>query len=411
MSKTISIVGAGLSGLAAAITLEKAGFTPVIYEASDRVGGRVKTDLLDGYQLDHGFQVLLDAYPKAQQYFDYDGLQLQRILPGTVLFRKGKSKTIGDPSRHFGFIFPTISSGVAGIKDMFLLWSLHIKLQKTPDQDLFKEEEISTITYLKKKGFSDRIIELFFRPFFSGIFLENELKTSCRMFLFVLKMFGKGYATIPKAGMGELAQQLADRLQQTTINFNTPVVKLEEGKILLKDGKEIASDAILLAADASFLIDDKKQEPVSWQSCDTLYFKTRERRIEKNIIGLVTDPDALINNIFYPTSINCRSRGAHELLSVTVVRKHGLSKDELIKKVTLELKAHCDIADVIFLKHYYIPKALPSLNGLNYLWNEEKGRLGRSVFKAGDQLLYGSSNAALLSGEMAATAMIAYLRK
>ena len=238
MSTKISIIGAGLSGLAAAITFEKAGYKPVIFEATSEAGGRVKTDLFEGYQLDHGFQVLLDAYPKAREYFKYDELQLQRILPGAILFHAGKSMIIGDPSRHIGFLFSTLFSGLASTKDVYLLWVLYRKLQKTRDEDIFKEEEISTLAYLKKRGFSNRIINVFFKPFFTGIFLENELKTSCRMFLFVFKMFGKGYATIPKAGMGALPRQLLKRLQHTTIHYNAPIAKVEEGKLLLKDGQE-----------------------------------------------------------------------------------------------------------------------------------------------------------------------------
>ncbi|MFC2149046.1 NAD(P)-binding protein, partial [Bacteroidota bacterium] len=74
----IHIIGAGVSGLTAARVLEDNGYSPVIIEATDRVGGRVKTDIIDGYQLDHGFQVLLTAYPAAQKYLNLDALELQK---------------------------------------------------------------------------------------------------------------------------------------------------------------------------------------------------------------------------------------------------------------------------------------------------------------------------------------------
>ncbi|WP_246020054.1 NAD(P)-binding protein [Muriicola soli] len=99
----IYIVGAGISGLVAAINLEKAGYSPVIYEASETAGGRIKTDVVDGYQLDHGFQVLLDAYPKAKEYFDYDALKLQRILPGAMLFGADKKLRLGTPVGIYPF--------------------------------------------------------------------------------------------------------------------------------------------------------------------------------------------------------------------------------------------------------------------------------------------------------------------
>ena len=86
----IHIVGAGVSGLIAATVLEKNGYAPVIIEATDRVGGRVKTDIVNGYQLDHGFQVLLTAYPAAQKYLDFESLELQKFLPGAMIFKNGK---------------------------------------------------------------------------------------------------------------------------------------------------------------------------------------------------------------------------------------------------------------------------------------------------------------------------------
>ena len=93
----IHIVGAGISGLIAAKVLEENGFSPIILEATDKVGGRVKTDLVDGYQLDQGFQVLLTAYPEAKKHLDFQELDLQAFLPGAVIFKNKEQKIIGDP--------------------------------------------------------------------------------------------------------------------------------------------------------------------------------------------------------------------------------------------------------------------------------------------------------------------------
>lgn len=408
MKENIYIIGAGISGLVAALNLEKAGFSPVIYEASDAPGGRIKTDIIEGYQLDHGFQVLLDAYPKAREYFDYGKLKLQKILPGAILFDRGKTITLGDPSRHFPFLWSTMVSGVANLRDIYLLWSLHRGVQHQTDEEIFSSEEMPTIEFLRRKGFSNRIIDKFFKPFFTGIFLETELQTSCRMFQFVFKMFGRGYATIPKGGMGALAGQLIERLQRTTIHYNAPVAGIEEGKLILADGSSIPADGILLAAPSRDLLPGSS-ETLSWQSCDTLYFETEVRTIKKPIIGLLTWPDSLINNIFYPTSISCTKKGARELLSVTVVKSHKLEESELISRVMEELESICGIENPRFIKRYKILKALPALDSLTAEWTEKKGTWGAKVFIAGDHLLYGSTNAAIISGEMAALAMIGKL--
>ena len=73
--KNVIIIGAGISGLIAATQLERLGYHPTILEADSNLGGRVQTDIVDGYQLDRGFQVLLEAYPKAKEYLDYDQLE------------------------------------------------------------------------------------------------------------------------------------------------------------------------------------------------------------------------------------------------------------------------------------------------------------------------------------------------
>ena len=103
----IHIIGAGLSGLIAATVLEKNGFAPVIIEATDRPGGRVKTDMVEGYQLDHGFQVLLTAYPAAKKYLNLKALDLQKFKPGAAIFKEGKQVVIGDPLRDISLLVHT----------------------------------------------------------------------------------------------------------------------------------------------------------------------------------------------------------------------------------------------------------------------------------------------------------------
>ena len=178
----VYIVGAGISGLISALNLEKQGYSPVILEASDRVGGRVVTDIVEGYQLDRGFQVLLDAYPQAKKYLDYDALELQTLRPGAMIFDKGIGSIFGDPLRDIGMLFPTTFSNAATLADKWKVFQLKKELEKVTLEELFARPEQTTYDYLKAYGFSDVVIQKFFRPFFSGIFLEPDLATSSRMF-------------------------------------------------------------------------------------------------------------------------------------------------------------------------------------------------------------------------------------
>ncbi len=402
----IHIIGAGISGLIAAQVLENHGFSPIIIESSSSVGGRIKTDLIDGYQLDHGFQVLLTSYPAAQKYLNFKALELQKFLPGASIFTNKQQNIIGDPLRDVSFLFSTLFSGIGNFSDKFKILKLNNTLKKKTLEDIFSTEEKTTLVYLKNLGFSDGIINSFFKPFFSGIFLETHLETSSRMFEFVYKMFGEGYAAIPKAGIQAIPDQLFEKLTNTTFKFNTKVSAVMDGEITLVNNTVLKSDFTIVATEASALISNLKNQTTAWKSCDTLYFETEERHIKKPLIGLVPEDGALINNIFYHTSLSTSTIPKKQLLSVTVINNQNLKQTALIESVEKELNKFCGITDVRFIKHYNIPMALPNLKDLSYAMLPSETRLTAHTFLAGDTQLNGSLNAAMISGERAALGII-----
>ena len=126
-SSKIHIIGAGVSGLIAAQILENYGYKPTILEGSNSIGGRVKSDLVKGYTLDRGFQVLLTSYPAAKKYIDFEALKLQKLLPGAVIFKKGKTQTIGDPLRSFSMLLPTLFSSIGRLSDKIKILKLNYR--------------------------------------------------------------------------------------------------------------------------------------------------------------------------------------------------------------------------------------------------------------------------------------------
>ena len=407
----VHIIGGGISGLVAAHVLENHGLSPVIIDANDRVGGRVKTDIVKGFQLDRCFQVLLSSYSAAKKYLDYKSLDLQTLKAGSCVFVGGKQCFFGDPLRDLSLFIPTLLSPLGTLGDKLKIAKLNFHLQKKTIDKIFEDREITTKEYLTAKGFSKKIIKNFFTPFFSGIFLESELYTSSRMFEFVFKMFGKGLALLPKGGIEEISKQLKNKLKKTKILFNTLASNIKNKEITLSDGKKIKTDFTIIATEPANLVEGLKNQKVSWKSCQNLYFTCSRRVFKKAFIGLVANPESLINNVFYPTSIPTNNKGENELISVTVVKDHSLPDEKLIERVKNELKKECKIESVGFLKLYSIPKALPHLNNLQYDVSPSETKVKDGIFLAGDVLLNGSLNAAILAGENAAMGVLEAIEK
>ena len=220
----VVIVGAGVSGLVCAIELEKRGFEPLIIDALPKVGGRLQTILMEDIPLDKGFQVLLSEYPAVKKYLDLEALNLRSFRPGAIVFKGDKQYPMGDPLRDSAFLWDTIRFPFGSIKDKFKVWQLNKQLRGKSIEDIFDSASVSTMSYLKAKGFSDQMIASFFKPFFGGIFLEGDLVTSSRMFEFVFKMFAEGKATLPKRGIQEVAFQLKSKLKKSRFMMKTKVL-------------------------------------------------------------------------------------------------------------------------------------------------------------------------------------------
>ena len=385
--------------------MEKSGFEPTIYEASDRVGGRVKTDELDGAKLDHGFQVLLTAYPEAKKYLDFDQLNLNRFSPGSLLFYNSKKDKIGDPARDPSFLWSTLTSSVGSFKDKLLILRLSNRLKKKSLDDIFSSEELTTMNYLKNQGFSQKVIERFFQPFFAGIFLEENLDTSSRMFEFVYKMFSMGHAAVPEDGMQAIPKQLSDKLTSTNIELNKPVERIIGKTIHLKNGEKVEADQIIIATESTHLLDESPKSKIKWKSCLNIYFQCKNSSFGEPIIGLLPTQTNLVNNFHFLSDV-FQDSGESNVLSVTVVKDHGLTDVDLINTIKQELQASAGIEIEKMLKSFEITRALPDLNDLRYSPRNEEVCRAKGVYCCGDHLAYGSLNAAMLSGRFAADAVI-----
>lgn len=404
----IYIIGAGLSGLIAALELEKSGFSPIILESTDGVGGRMKTDEVDGFLLDRGFQVLNTAYPEAKKYLDFQALRLKTLDPGAVIFEGKNSYIITDPMRNPLKIVGMAFSKVGSFLDKVKMFTLTQELKKKTNEAIFNEPSIPTHQYLKEYGFSDQIIDNFFKPFFRGIFLEKHLNTSSRMFEFVFKMFALGNAAVPEKGMGEIPAMIRRQLGKTQIYFNTSVEKVEGKTIHLSNGEILEADRIIIAVQPDKVMKQLQGQFAPSHKVINLYFSTLKSFLARPMIGLIPGDNHLVNNIVYMDDVSkAYASNGRSLLSVSVLDS-ALGEKELIKTVQAELESISGIKAEYFkfVKSYHIPYALPNLDDLKYSVPFTECKITDHVYLAGDYLLNGSINAAMTSGRTAAEAVV-----
>lgn len=399
-TKEIAIIGAGISGLIAAHNLENAGYNYTVFEDKDRVGGRLKTDYREGLQFDHGFQILMTAYPAVQKYLDLELLHLEKFISGAKIFQNKNVETIGDPRQDLSLAFPTLKANIGSFADKRKILQLSRALNKKTLDDIFHAKEKTTHQYLTDYGFSAQIIDGFFKPFFAGIFLEEALETSSRHFEFVYKMLSSGDVALPKKGIQAIPNQLFAQLNRENFDFNKSVSSIKGQTIDFENGDQKSFDYIIIATDASRFLTNLKNQAVQWHQVENFYFKVDQKVYKKNFIGLMPIT-CVVNNFNY-----CNTSTDLNVLSVSVVREYDDTKEELIEQIKQELSEHAGITVTDCLKHYKIQKALPQMASVNYMMPASETQLTDHIFLAGDHLSNASLNAAMLNGESAAQAII-----
>lgn len=277
MHADVIIIGAGLSGLACALTLRENGLEPLLVEAAGQVGGRVCTDRRDGFLLDRGFQVLQTWYPEAQRFLDYPRLDLRPFYPGALVRFGGRTHRVSDVWRRPRRLPEMLVSPIGTVADKLRLLRLRRQLLAGDLEALYQLPDRPALALLRDLGFSSRIIERFFKPFFSGVFFEPDLACSARSFGFVFRAFALGDTALPARGMGEIPAQLAGRLSGDRILLGRRAERLLDRQVVLDTGEQLNARALVVATqgrEAARLLGSPEARPVQTTHRGTtcLYF-------------------------------------------------------------------------------------------------------------------------------------------
>jgi phytoene dehydrogenase-like protein len=429
----VTIVGAGLAGLACARTLADAGVDFQILEATDRAGGRVRTDVVDGFTLDHGFQVLLTAYPACQALLDYPALRLRPFDPGALVHIGDRFHCLGDPWRQPSRAMQTALAPVGSWLDKLRIGRLRHRCRRGTMEDLFARPNEETSVRLRQLGFSSAMVDHFFRPFFGGVFLEDSLVTSSRMMEFVFRMFSSGEIAVPAEGMSAIPRQLADGLPRGSLQFERCVESVEPGWLHTSDGGKVRTRQLVLATESTALARLVTENPGCdtmanrrWNSVRCFYFAADRAPYQEKMLALRGDDNrGPINNLAVMSNVAPEYAPAGKsLISVSVLQtamaQQGPAGDDESFDVThrrIVQQARRwfgeQVDDWRFLRSFHIPYALPiqQTGDLDPVVRSVEPWGDRGTIVCGDHRETSSIQGAINSGVRAARAAVRRLGK
>jgi len=411
----VAIVGGGLSGLACGFAFAKAGLPFVLFEASERVGGRVQTDEVEGFRLDRGFQVLLEAYPECRRLLDYDALELRPFEPGALVRRKGRFHRVGDPWRRPSRAVETLAADVGSLGDKLRIAGLRRRAAGLSLEELWSAPETTIRERMREQGFSEQIIGAFLGPLLAGITLDPDLSSSSRMYESVFRALALGRTAIPARGMGEIPAQLASRLPPGSIRAGRRVRLVTADSVVLSDGTRLEASAVVVATEApetARLVEGFESPGSRVVSC--LYFACEGAPVTEPTLILNGTGNGPVNNMCVPSVVSpSLSPGDEALVSTTVLESDADPGWDLTGAVLAQMESWfgAGVRRWRHLRTYRIAHAQP-LQPPGALEPPHRSVVSPSgVFVCGDHRDSASIDGALTSGRRAAEAVMISLSK
>tara|TARA_A100001015_G_scaffold279054_1_gene339845 strand:- start:38 stop:1201 length:1164 start_codon:yes stop_codon:yes gene_type:complete len=345
--KKIVIIGGGLSGISCAHYLDKTKYNVKIFESTSRPGGRAKSDYIDNYICDVGFQVLLNNYEQVKNLGVYNKLELRYFDSGSLIYNNDRIYKLYNPIRHpFKFITSDFLK-IVNMKDIKSI--LKILFQNASDS--------SNTSSLFNNIFSKRLRYYFFEPFFKGIFLNKSLSNDSRFFHKIFKKFAYGKASLPKYGMSKLSETIIDN-SNLDLTCNKKILKVNNNKVFFESGEEEEYDILIFSIpirNINKLLNTNYQS--EYFTNKTIYISSTVKKLGKSIL-LIPNEDFALNSIQCLSNVSkSYSKSGRSLYSASTLDVE-VSDKELLKqfnKITNISKQDSKI-----IKSYTLPYSLPA---------------------------------------------------
>jgi phytoene dehydrogenase-like protein len=409
----VVIVGAGLSGLCCALHLQEAGLSPLVLEAGSGIGGRLRTDRVDGFLLDRGLRALLTAGSEPRRILDLRALDLRSYDSGALVRFNGGLHRIHDPSRRRYPVLRTLLSPIGSHMDRIRLRELVREACQGSVERIFARPEAPTLEALGSMGFSEKMIDRFFRPFCGRVFMEQDLTTSSILLYFELRMLALGTAALPAEGIEAIPRQLADRLDEGTVRTGARVESVSAAGAKLDSGEEIPAQAVVVATEgpaAAALLDGIEEPPSCVVAC--LHYAADQAPVTKPLVVLNGDGTGPINDLCVPSVVSPTYAPDGKALVTASVIGHAEETDSVLERGVREQARTWFGPQVDGWRHlrtYRLAHALPAQPPPTLDRPERPVCIDRGIFVCGDHRDTATIQGALISGHRAAEAVMADL--
>jgi monoamine oxidase len=412
MDTDVVVVGAGLAGLQAARHLERDGLRVTVLEASDAVGGRIRTDRVDGFRVDRGFQVLNPAYSALRDGIDVAALGLQSFGAGVVVRDGDDTSTLAHPLFHPQYIPSTLASAHTPVRDLVAVarWIGPTLLRLRRPMASATDETLAAS--FERTGLTGRLRRDVLDTFLAGVLSDSTGGSSARFVKQLVRYFALAAPGLPREGMQALPEQLAAALAEP-VRLETAVRARRETRA----GVEVTTDTGTLIARAAVVavgpqdvaaLTDEPSPATHGQT--TWWFRApASPRHGRFLLIDASRPGGGPAGPVWNTSVisevapSYAPTGQHLVHATTLLdRPDGRASEGEIRSDLARLYA-TSTADWEVLAHHVVPHTLPAEPPP--FTKRGPARVGERTVVAGDHRVSGSIQGALVSGVQAATAV------